>query len=319
VTQGFWKAVMGTTPWSGQNRVKDELGYPAVYVNWYEANEFCRKLTERERRSERLSIDWKYDLPTQAQWEYACRAGTQTKYSFGDDTKRLLDHAWFKLNAEHIGQHYAHAVGAKSANPWGLHDMHGNVHEWCRDSHRDRLLGGIDPEVTAKDTDRWVYRGGSWNNWDFRCQSGARIGGFHLSRDPSVGFRVAQVPLVHSVKKPTSEAKIESQDRKPVRSQRYRSRAEAEDGSVPFIVRVVLAAHAVATAFHQRCLCRQAVVYLDPPLGVTVAAESNWASPHENAHVDQSDMALRLNRLVPRRFSPANNSIAIRANHDLTH
>jgi formylglycine-generating enzyme required for sulfatase activity len=199
VTQGSWTAVMGTTPWSDQKKVKDGSGYPAVYVNWYEAREFCRKLTERERRSGR-STGWKYDLPTQAQWEYACRAGTETVYSFGDDTGQLGEHAWFEGNAKRVGQHYAHAVASTRANLWGLHDMHGNAHEWCRDRHVDQLPGGVDPEGNGKSEKR-VFGGGSWNSRAQRCRSASRISSAAEFRDISLGFRVARVPQIQSPKK----------------------------------------------------------------------------------------------------------------------
>src|SRR5436309_862561 len=98
-------------------------------LNWEQATEFCRALSEQERRDGRLPAGWEYRLPTEAQWEYACRAGTQTQFSFGDIESQLKDHAWYDANAER----QTHEVGLKRANPWGLHDMYGNVYEWCRD------------------------------------------------------------------------------------------------------------------------------------------------------------------------------------------
>jgi formylglycine-generating enzyme required for sulfatase activity len=105
-----------------------------------------------------LPNGWEYRLPTEAQWEYACRAGTTTTYCFGDDPKQLGDYAWYKDNAEAR----THAVGQKKANAWGLHDMHGNVWEWCRDAYQGKLPGGEDPEVRAGSYR--VFRGGSWGD-----------------------------------------------------------------------------------------------------------------------------------------------------------
>ena len=95
---------------------------PVESVNWGEATEFCQKLTAMERASGRLREGWEYRLPTVAQWEYACRAGTTTAYSFGDDTSQLGDYAWYWDNSDRK----THAVGQKKPNVWGLRDMHGN-------------------------------------------------------------------------------------------------------------------------------------------------------------------------------------------------
>jgi formylglycine-generating enzyme required for sulfatase activity len=133
VTQGQWKAVMGTTPWKGKTWVKEDSDCPALHVNWGDAMSFGQKLTEKEHSAGRLKRDWEYTLPTEAQWERACRAGTQTRYSFGDDTDELGRYAWFDDNAFEIGEKYPHEVAKKLPNAWGLYDMHGNVWEWCRD------------------------------------------------------------------------------------------------------------------------------------------------------------------------------------------
>ena len=121
VTQEQWESVMGTRPWQGQPGVRSGSDYPAVYMSWYDTQEFIRRLN--------TSLDLiEYRLPTETQWEYACRAGTTTRWSFGDDESQLGDYAWYIDNAEW----YGHKVGTKRANPWGLYDMHGNVAEWVQ-------------------------------------------------------------------------------------------------------------------------------------------------------------------------------------------
>ena len=188
VTQSEWKRIMQTEPWMGQRLTKDGADFPATFVDWNDATEFCQKLTQHERQAGRLPNDWEYTLPTEAQWERACRAGTKTKFSFGDDESKLGEYAWFDENAGDAGEAYAHRVGQKNANPWGLFDMHGNVAEWCRDSHLVRLTGGIDPEDRAWRS-RKTTRGGSWNF--VACRSAARGGCPPDARAASLGFRVA--------------------------------------------------------------------------------------------------------------------------------
>ncbi|MEW6755413.1 MAG: SUMF1/EgtB/PvdO family nonheme iron enzyme [Candidatus Latescibacterota bacterium] len=126
VTQGQWEAAMGTTPWSGHRYVQSDPQCPAVYISWYDV----KALVDRLNQAEGDSV---YRLPTEAEWEYACRAGTTSRWSCGDDESRLRDYAWYNENAWTAGQPYAHAVGTKRANPWGLFDMHGNVLEWVSD------------------------------------------------------------------------------------------------------------------------------------------------------------------------------------------
>ena len=192
VTQGQWEALMGSTPWKGRDDVKEGSNYPATYVRWEDAMAFCKELTKQEREAERLPDDWEYTLPTEAQWEYACRAGTTTAYSFGDDESKLGDYAWFVDNAFDVNEQYAHLVSTKKPNPWNLSDMHGNVCEWCRDWHADKLPGGRDPEVTAEGSNR-VSRNGGWRYLSWISRSASRSREAPSSRYHALGFRVARV------------------------------------------------------------------------------------------------------------------------------
>ena len=127
------------------------------------------------------------------------RAGTTTAYSFGDDEKQLDEYAWFDGNAFDAGKQYAHKVGFKKPNPWGLFDMHGNVWEWCSDWYSDSLPGGTDPVGPGGGSDR-VLRGGSWWDYPDGCRSAYRFLHDPADRDnddPSarndlMGFRVAR-------------------------------------------------------------------------------------------------------------------------------
>ncbi len=197
-TQEQYTAVMGTTPWvehGNTNLYKAGPNFPASYINHAEAEAWCVRLTEIDRKAGRLPAGWKYALPTEAQWEYACRAGTTAKYSFGDDDSQLGDHAWFDGNADSIGEDYAHAVATKKPNAWGLHDMHGNLWEWCQDAYVEKLPGGTDPFVatSAQAADR-VLRGGGWGNTSVYCRSAYRSRSLPTDRNFVLGFRPATVP-----------------------------------------------------------------------------------------------------------------------------
>ena len=167
LTQGQWKSVMGTRPWKGQTKVQDDLNHPAVYVSWEDVQGLIANLN--------WAVGTKvYRLPTEAEWEYACRAGTTTRWSFGDDESQLGQYAWHKGNAKDVDEDYAHAVGSKLPNPWGLHDTHGNAWEWCQDwygSYSSRSQ--VDPTgpVTGE---RRVDRGGSVNAGAIGCMSAYR-------------------------------------------------------------------------------------------------------------------------------------------------
>jgi formylglycine-generating enzyme required for sulfatase activity len=152
VTQLQWREVMGTEPWKGQPYVMDGDDYPAVYVSWYDAVEFCKKLSDIEGKA--------YRLPTEAEWEYACRAGATTAYYFGDNAAKLGEYAWFDKNTWDINENYPHRVAQKLPNKFGLYDMHGNVWEWCDeddDEQEDRVLRGGSWDVSPDGCSAW-YR-----------------------------------------------------------------------------------------------------------------------------------------------------------------
>jgi len=189
VTQGQWRQVMGTEPWKGKDYVQADKDCPATYVSWDDATTFCQNLTEIERKAGKLKADEEYRLSTEAEWEYACRAGTTTAYSFGDDEKQLGNFGWFAGNT--AGEQYAHAVGLKKPNPWGLHDMHGNVWEWCSNWYDEKLSGGTDPVGPGKGSLR-VNRGGSWGYFPDFCRSAYRYYFVPSDRNNNLGFRVAR-------------------------------------------------------------------------------------------------------------------------------
>ncbi len=193
VTQTQWEAVMGTTAAQQRDKVNREWAlrgegrdFPIYYVNWDEAMDFCRKLTEREHAADRLPDGLAYTLPTEAQWEYACRAGTTENHA-----GTLEAMAWY--GSDKGGQ--THPVAQKQANAWGLFDMHGNVREWCLDWYQDHLPGGnvVDPVGPASGPTR-VTRGGSWVSPARDCRSAARFGSPPALRQGSLGFRLALTP-----------------------------------------------------------------------------------------------------------------------------
>ena len=213
VTQAQWRRVMGATlreqrakdPTQprpvGDGTMREHVGegpdYPIYFVSHAEAEEFCRKLTEAERAAGRLEPGWEYRLPTEAQWEFACRAGTTTATAFGDrlsSTQANFDGSK-PLNGAAAGPylHETTPVGSYPPNAWGLHDMHGNVYEWCRDGFTYTPGGGTDPFEEPTSSER-VTRGGCWHNPGSMCVTTSRGPGTVSGRGSGRGFRVALVP-----------------------------------------------------------------------------------------------------------------------------
>ena len=178
VTQSQWKKIMGSSP----SNFKDEAR-PVEMVSWEEIHEFINKLNAMENTD-------KYRLPSEAEWEYACRAGTQSKYFFGDDDSELGDYAWYVKNA----RRKTHPVGRKKPNPWGLYDMHGNIWELVQDSWHSNYNGSPSDGSAWVDesSSNHVSRGGSWYCSTDACRSASRF-----SRDPekhlaNLGFRLVK-------------------------------------------------------------------------------------------------------------------------------
>ena len=175
VTQQAYRQVMGENPSARQGDL-----LPVEMVSWEDATIFCRKLSILEKRE--------YRLPTEAEWEYACRAGTVTRYFFSEDPDRLDQFAWFDRNS---GKQH-HEVGQKKPNPWGLLDMLGNVREWCLDWYDDKYYGNspeADPRGPAEGKDR-VHRGGSWYYSARQASSSDRDKLPPASKGPWLGFRI---------------------------------------------------------------------------------------------------------------------------------
>jgi formylglycine-generating enzyme required for sulfatase activity len=189
VTQAEYKAVTGANP----SQFVGDAQRPVEKVSWREAVNYCTSLTQQQEAAGILPPGHAFRLPTEAEWEYACRAGTTTRFSYGDDLegRQLDEYAWFSENSDSI----THPVGLKKPNPWGLQDMHGNVLEWCLDHATGLLPGGRvqDYRAPAGGSLR-VTRGGSWLYSPKSCRSANRDSYGENSRCSDLGFRVVLAP-----------------------------------------------------------------------------------------------------------------------------
>lgn len=185
VTQKQWIAVMGTQPWFGKKSVLEEPNCPAVFVSWNDCREFIYRLNSREYTNS-------YRLPTEAEWEYACRGDCPNIFCYGEAPEQLTDFAWFEVNAYDTGNHYPHPVAQKKPNALGLYDMHGNVWEWCEDIYGFYPSGqAMDPKGSSAG-DKQVKRGGAWNNYSGLCRSASRHSSTANTKNSRTGFRLVK-------------------------------------------------------------------------------------------------------------------------------
>ncbi len=184
VTRKQYINIMGSIPTNLEEDKGDNR--PVVAVNWNTTRDFCEKLNNKYANI--IPDGYKFDLPTEAQWEYACRAGTTTRLNFGNITK---DVAWYYRNSNNK----THDVGKKNPNAWGLYDMHGNVHEWVRDWYEEfSCLAVTDPTGPASGFHR-VIKGGSFESYAWGCRSVFRWYIDPSHEDYRIGFRLALVPI----------------------------------------------------------------------------------------------------------------------------
>ena len=188
VTQGQWESVMERRPWKGKAYVRSNSSHPVVYISWGDVQKFIGKLNA-------ASGDSLYRLPSEAEWEYACRAGSTTRWSFGDSERQLRHHAWYRTNAWDVGERYAHAVGRKGPNGWGLYDMHGNVWEWVQDWYGNSYYNRsprVDPLGPSSGSDR-VARGGAFNSSAQYVRSALRAYASPDHRYNAIGVRLLRI------------------------------------------------------------------------------------------------------------------------------
>jgi formylglycine-generating enzyme required for sulfatase activity len=186
VTQAQYEKVMGKNPSHFQGAIvgNENADLPVENVSRGDAVKFCKKLSDlpEEKKAGR-----EYRLPTEAEWEYACRAGSKTAYSFDDEEGLLPEYGWFNRNSSDR----THTVGLLEPNAWGLYDMHGNVWEWCSDRFGEYPKGAVCDPTGPKVGSYRVNRGGSWNDVAAFCRSALRDGNDPSYRSHNRGFRLA--------------------------------------------------------------------------------------------------------------------------------
>jgi formylglycine-generating enzyme required for sulfatase activity len=176
VTQGQWRKVMGSNP-SLFNACGDDC--PVENVSWVDVQEFIRRLNQKEGAN-------KYRLPTEAEWEFACRADSALKGAPGAKENKFGDHAWYDANSDRK----THPVAGKKPNAWGLYDMHGNILEWCQDWHDDYPEGKVIDPKGASSGQHKVLRGGAWLGSPATLQCTFRSEDYAVVRSNDIGFRL---------------------------------------------------------------------------------------------------------------------------------
>jgi formylglycine-generating enzyme required for sulfatase activity len=166
------------------SRLAEQYLMPVEEMSWEEAHAFYQRLSEL---SEERAAGRRYRLPTEAEWECGCRAGSNTTYSFGNSATELGNYAWYDANSENK----THPVGKKQPNAWGLYDMNGNVNEWCADWYGRYMSGLVTDPSGSSPTSHRVYRGASAYDRSWGCRATVRGGFEPHRRDYTMGFRVA--------------------------------------------------------------------------------------------------------------------------------
>jgi formylglycine-generating enzyme required for sulfatase activity len=187
VTQAQWQALMGANPSYFKH---SGLNAPVENVSWYDVVRFTQKLTQWQQQEGHLPKGYLYSLPSDTEWEYAVRAGSATRWSFGEEEWRLQDYAWFDRNS----RNQTHPVAQKLPNPWGLYDVHGNVWEWTRSWYGSYPGGNVTDYHGPTTGSNRVYRGGSWRHTSLGAQTTYRMNWLPETRRNFIGFRLALVP-----------------------------------------------------------------------------------------------------------------------------
>ena len=192
ITRGQWEEVMGVTPWKDFSQETSSMALPAVFISWNDLQKFISRINQ-------IDVGITYRLPSEAEWEYACRAGTDTMWSFGEDRHALGDYAWYIDSESDAENQNAFEVGNKKPNPWGLHDMHGNVWEWCNDVYDYNYYStstSTDPiGPRSKPKSPRVARGGYFRYFTRHSRSASRN-----ARNPDARHRVIGARLVKEIK-----------------------------------------------------------------------------------------------------------------------
>jgi formylglycine-generating enzyme required for sulfatase activity len=181
VTQATWREVMETAPWKGMPHAREGGDYPVTWITWYDVQAFLARISEMDKQNS-------YYLPTEEEWEYAARAGTNSRFSFGDDEREMRSYGWYRDITQNA-EEYAHEVGRKGPNPWGLYDIHGNVWEWMDDWHYGSY--SVPPRLNPFEK---VLRGGGWDFPAHGARSAFRNKLLPSRTGAAVGFRLLRKP-----------------------------------------------------------------------------------------------------------------------------